>query len=100
MDFAARMGGITVKDTRTFEIAFRQPFGLVRETLADAIQPSFVLRAQDAEADGAHDAGDVVRVGEAIEEDAATPRRQELDAQDRADARLASATLTADPADG
>ncbi len=47
----ARMGGITVKDTRTFEIAFRQPFGLVRETLADAIQPSFVLRAQDAEAD-------------------------------------------------
>ncbi len=47
----ARMAGITVKDGRSFEIAFKQPFGLVKETLADAIQPSFVLRAQDAEAD-------------------------------------------------
>lgn len=47
----ARMGAITVKDARSFEISFKQPFGLVKETLADAIQPTFVLRAQDAEAD-------------------------------------------------
>jgi peptide/nickel transport system substrate-binding protein len=47
----ARMSAITVKDDRSFEISFRQPFGLVKETLADAIQPSFVLRARDAEAD-------------------------------------------------
>jgi peptide/nickel transport system substrate-binding protein len=47
----ARMNAISVKDGRSFEISFKQPFGLVKETLADAIQPSFVLRAQDAEAD-------------------------------------------------
>jgi len=47
----ARLDAITVKDAATFEIRFKQPFGLVRETLADAIQPTFILRARDAEAD-------------------------------------------------
>ena len=46
-----RLGAITVKDERSFEIVLKQPFGLVLETLADAIQPTFILRAQDAEAD-------------------------------------------------
>ena len=47
----ARMAAITVKDDRTFEMTFKERFGLVLETLSDAIQPSFVLRAQDAAAD-------------------------------------------------
>ena len=47
----ARMNAIGVKDDKTFEITFKERFGLVLETLADAIQPTFVLRAKDAEAD-------------------------------------------------
>lgn len=47
----ARMNAITAKDDKTFEITFKERFGLVLETLADAIQPTFVLRAKDAEAD-------------------------------------------------
>lgn len=47
----ARMAAITAKDDKTFEITFKERFGLVLETLADAIQPTFVLRAQDAAAD-------------------------------------------------
>ena len=39
----ARMAGITEVDTLSFEILLKAPFGLVRETLADAIQPSFLL---------------------------------------------------------
>jgi peptide/nickel transport system substrate-binding protein len=47
----ARMAAITAKDDRVFEITFKQRFGLVLDTLADAIQPTFVLRAKDAEPD-------------------------------------------------
>ncbi len=47
----ARMAGIAEIDALSFEIRLKEPFGLVLETLADAIQPSFVLRARDAEAD-------------------------------------------------
>lgn len=47
----ARLSAITAKDERSFEIVLKQPFGLVLETLADAIQPTFILRAQEAEAD-------------------------------------------------
>ena len=47
----ARMAAITTKDDRVFEITFKERFGLVLETLSDAIQPTFVLRAKDAEPD-------------------------------------------------
>jgi peptide/nickel transport system substrate-binding protein len=47
----ARLAAISVLDARTFTITLKEPFGLVRETLADAIQPSFILRAKDAAAD-------------------------------------------------
>ncbi len=47
----ARMASLAVTDTLSFEIKLKAPFGLVRETLADAIQPTFILRARDAEAD-------------------------------------------------
>jgi len=47
----ARMTAIAETGPLSFEIRLKEPFGLVLETLADAIQPSFVLRARDAEAD-------------------------------------------------
>lgn len=47
----ARMDALVTTDTLSFEIRLKEPFGLVRETLADAIQPTFVLRAADAKAD-------------------------------------------------
>ena len=47
----ARMASVDVIDTLGFEIKLKQPFGLVRETLADAIQPTFLMRAKDAETD-------------------------------------------------
>jgi peptide/nickel transport system substrate-binding protein len=46
-----RLSAITQTGDQTFQIVLKQPFGLVLETLADAIQPTFILRAQDAEAD-------------------------------------------------
>ncbi|MCX7382812.1 MAG: ABC transporter substrate-binding protein [Alphaproteobacteria bacterium] len=47
----ARMASLAVTDTLGFEIKLKEPFGLVRETLADAIQPTFILRAKEAETD-------------------------------------------------
>jgi peptide/nickel transport system substrate-binding protein len=47
----ARLAGLSVIDDLTFRLSLRAPFGLVLETLADAIQPTFILRAQDAAAD-------------------------------------------------
>ncbi len=51
MTMRARLAAITVKDARSFQIVLKEPFGLVRETLADAIQPTFILREKDAVAD-------------------------------------------------
>jgi peptide/nickel transport system substrate-binding protein len=47
----ARVASIAAKDERSFEIVFKERFGLVLETLADAIQPTFILRAKDSAAD-------------------------------------------------
>ncbi|MBI1773717.1 MAG: ABC transporter substrate-binding protein [Proteobacteria bacterium] len=46
-----RLEAIKAVDDRSFELRFRERFGLVLETLADAIQPTFVLRAKDAASD-------------------------------------------------
>jgi peptide/nickel transport system substrate-binding protein len=47
----ARLASISVVDDLTFRISLRDHFGMLLETLADAIQPTFILRAEDAAAD-------------------------------------------------
>jgi peptide/nickel transport system substrate-binding protein len=48
---SARLASMNVVNDRTFELVFKERFGLVLETLSDAIQPTFVLPEKDATPD-------------------------------------------------